>query len=50
MAKPVSFSKPKAPRKAADTSFNFGFNALGTTAKKQYNRKLGRAGSKAGGS
>ncbi len=50
MAKPVTFSKPKKPRKTADTSFNFGFNTLSKAAAKKYNHSLGKRGSKAGGS
>lgn len=49
MARPVSFTKPKKPRRAADTSFDFGFNALPKAAKKAFNRRQGKAGHKAGG-
>ena len=51
MAKPVSFAKRKAQaRKGARTDFDFGFNKLSKTAKKAYNKSIGRRGSAAGGS
>jgi len=49
MAKRVTFgSKPK--KKKVDTSFDFGHNLLSKTAKKAYNKSVGKRGSKAGGS
>ncbi len=50
MAKPVSFSKRKTQaRRGERTDFDFGFNTLSKTAKRAYNRKLGKSGHKAGG-
>lgn len=46
MAKKVTFSSSKPrPRKRADTSFDFGFNTLGKTAKKAYRKAVGKTGS-----
>ena len=50
MAKSVTFSAKSKTKRKVDTSFDFGFNKLSKTAKKAFNKSIGRRGSAAGGS